>query len=812
MKPTVQLACAAAFALTSFTFADATLSVDVSKPGISISPSLYGIFFEEINYAGDGGIYPELLRNRNFEDNADRPEFWSLVLADGARGDAALGRSEGAGEFNQHHIRLSRDAESKGLTGIANDGYWGVPVRKNGIYRLTIRARSKDVTRLAVSIQNRDGVVYANTEVNPTWNEQAGFQQSTMNLTSTATDPNARLVLSIDQPGSVDIDYVSLMPTNEIANGVVAPNANSSPARYRNDLFEKLHDLKPAFMRFPGGCWVEGETMATASRWKRTVGPLHERWTQPNLWGYRSTNGLGYHEYLQMCEDLGASALFVINVGMSHREVVPMDKMGEYVQDALDAIEYALGPVDSKYGKMRADAGHPEPFRLDYLQIGNENGGTAYNERYALFYDAIKARYPQIKTIACDWGGQPTSRSIDIIDEHYYNTPQFFFRNAHKYDSYERPGTKVYVGEYAVTQGSGAGNLIGALGEAAFMTGMERNSDVVVMASYAPLFAHVSGKRWNPDMINFDSSRSYGTPSFYVQKLFAQNRGDVVLPVDLKVDVAPTKIELKGSAGVGTWSTQAQFKDFKVTGADGKVLYESSFANAEGWNFSRQRSFSVRDGVLTQRGSEEDTRATVGEKNWTDYTVEVKARKTGGDEGFLVLARANANDDYVWFNVGGWGNTRTSIERTFEGAKEEIGKSADFRVENDRWYDLKLEVKGDEIRGYVDGKLLSTAKDARTPMNKVFATASQDKTSGEVILKLVNGSETSHRTKIVLSGMSSIATATGEVLSGKPGDENTLDAPTRVSPRPAAIELRGSGGLNYEAPAYSVTVLRIKGG
>lgn len=800
------LAFAALFA-SSASAGTATLTVDVSKPGIDISPSLYGIFFEEINHAGDGGIYPELLRNRNFEDNVDRLEFWSPLLGEGAKGSATLVKREGS-EFNRHHLTLTADAGSAGPVGVANDGYWGVNVQKNGVYKLSIRVRAKGTTTLKASLANRGGATYAETTIDVPAGD--AFVPVEVQLASTGSDAGARLVLSLDKPGSVDIDYVSLVPTGEIANGVVAPKPGAPALTYRADLFEKLKDLKPAFMRFPGGCWVEGETMATASRWKRTVGPLHERWTQRNLWGYHSTNGLGYHEYLQLCEDLGASALFVVNVGMSHRETIPMDQMGEYVQDALDAIEYANGPVTSKYGKMRADAGHPEPFKLEYLQIGNENGGPRYNERYALFYDAIKKAYPQIKTVACDWGGRPTSRTIDIIDEHYYNTPQFFFRNANKYDSYDRKGPKVYVGEYAVTRNNGTGSLIGALGEAAFMTGMERNSDIVTMSSYAPLFAHVDGKRWNPDLINFDSARSYGTPSYYVQTLFAQNRGDVVLPVELKVSSVPKPVELAGAAGVGTWSTQAEFKEFKVTGADGKLLYESSFASAEGWDFSRQRSFAVRDGLLVQRGNEEDTRASVGDRKWTDYTIEVKARKTGGEEGFLVQAHVDDSDNYVWFNIGGWGNTRTGIEIMAEGDKQTVGEPSDFKVETDRWYDLKLEVKGDEIRGYVDGKLLCSAKDIRKPVNTVFATASRDKKSGDVIIKLVNGGATSQQTQVHLNGLSSVKTATAQVLSGQPADENSLDAPTKVAPRTVKVDATG-GNFTYDAPAYSVTVLRIAG-
>ena len=578
--------------------------------------------------------------------------------------------------------------------------------------------------------------------------------------------------------------------------------------------------------------------MATASRWKRTIGPVPARWTQPNLWGYKSPNGLGYHEYLQMCEDIGADALFVVNCGMSHHGVVPMDQMGEYVQDALDAIEYATGPADSTWGKRRAEAGHPAPFNLKYVEIGNENGGPAYDERYGLIYAAIKAKYPQIKTVACLWNGQPKSQPIDLLDEHYYDSPQFFFRNADRYDTYDRKGPKIYVGEYAVTKGSGAGNLIGAVGEAAFMTGMERNSDIVEMSSYAPLFTHVDGKGWNPDMINFDNVRSYGTPSYYVQQMFATNKGDVVLPVETKL-TTPTDakpIVAKGAAGVGTWATQAQFKDFKVTAPDGKVLYETGFKDANDWRNGKRdneagpdqpptavpqgqtgaaarRRWEVRDGALVSITNQESVTTSVGDVNWTDYTVHVKARKTGGEEGFLIVAHQENPQSFVWANIGGWGNQRTGIERAYDGGKQQIGTGSDFKVEANRWYDIAVEVKGEKITVSVDGKEVATATDHATPPPRLFTTASVEESTGDVILKVVNAFTEPQSFKVSVTGTKSPAKqATAMVLAGSPDDENSLDAPEKVSPKKSTIDDIRDGGFEHVFPACSVTVIRMPSG
>jgi alpha-L-arabinofuranosidase len=803
-----------------------SLVVQADQPGVKISPALYGLFFEEINFAGDGGLYGELLRNRNFEESASEPTFWSLVLQDGAAGRTTV-EDRGASEsFNRHHLKLAADPNSKGRVGVANDGYWGVPVKKDAHYKFTIIASSADVPALRASLENRAGAVYAEQSIALAKSGIADASSQEVELVSSGTDPNARLVLSFEGAGSVTIDYASLFPLDTFKKRING---------LRPELAERLAALKPSFVRFPGGCWVEGDTMATASRWKRTIGPLPARWTQANLWGYKSPNGLGYHEYLQMCEDLGADALFVVNCGMSHHDVVPMDQMGEYVQDALDAIEYAVGAADSTWGKRRAEAGHPAPFNLRYVEIGNENGGPAYNERYALIYDAIKAKYPQIQTVACLWNGRPNSRPIDILDEHYYDTPQFFFRNANRYDTYDRKGPKIYVGEYAVTRGSGAGNLISAVGEAAFMTGMERNSDVVTMSSYAPLFTHVEGKRWNPDLINFDNVRSYGTPSYHVQQMFASNKGDIVLPVEMALPTSAMakKVELKGSAGVGTWSTRAEFKDFKVLAPDGNVLYETTFKNADDWRgISREsgagaalpaaavaqgqtgaggaRRWEVRDGVLASVTGQEGVTATVGDRNWTDYSVNVKARKLSGDEGFLVLVRHENADNYVWANIGGWRNNRTAIERSHDGDKQEIGTGSDFKVEANRWYDIRVEVKGEQIAVFVDDKQVASARDQAAPQTRVFTTASLEESTGDVIVKVVNALPQSQEFKLSVRGTKTLATrATATVLSGSPEDENTLDAPAKVSPQTARIIDVREGTFRHVFPACSVTVIRV---
>jgi alpha-L-arabinofuranosidase len=775
--------------------ATATITVQADAPGPNISPTLYGLFFEEINCAGDGGLYAELVRNRSLEDTDKGPQHWTALSP-----SSALGLDAGwpEGEFNRRSLKIALKA-GEGRLGVANGGWWGIAVRDGESYDLSLHARAGDGLSgpLVATLESADGKVHAEAKIDGVGAEWKRFSAS---LKAKGTDPKARLAIAASRPGTLWLDMVSLFPAKTFKGHGM-----------REDLAKMLLDLKPSFVRFPGGCWVEGNTMAEAQRWKQTIGDPALRRTQYNLWQYMSTNGLGYHEYLQLCEDLGAEPLFVINCGMSHRQNVPMDQMGEFVQDALDAIEYANGPPDSPWGARRAKAGHPAPFNLKYLEIGNENGGPAYNERYALFYDAIKAKYPQMNLIANDWGGKPTSRRVEILDEHYYNNPAFFARNAHKYDGYKRDGHKVYVGEYAVTQGAGKmGNLKAAVGEAAFMTGMERNSDVVVLASYAPLFANVNYKKWSPDLINFDSARVFGTPAYYVQKMFSENRADVVLPAQAEASVTLPPPVLRGKVGLGTWITQAEYKDVKVTSSGGTV-FESDFVNGmKSWKpFKGQ--WAPRDGALQQTSNDGDCRITAGHVSWQDYTLTLKARKLGGAEGFLVMFLVRDDHNWIWWNLGGWGNSKHALEACENGGKSILGSEAPGKIETNRWYDVKIEIQGAKIRCSLDGKVVHDTVYSLAPTKPLHVVAGRAEASGDVILKVVNTADAALPTKVQVRGLSGLQPkATATVLtSPDPMDENSIDEPVKVAPVTRAIENAGPA-FTHTFPANSVTVLRLK--
>ena len=491
------------------------LVVDASKPRFPVSEDMWGIFFEDIDLSLDGGVYAELVRNRSFEDDPIKSRnqktlgFWNTV------GPATLSpdSSKPISEKNRNCGRV--DALPGG--GVANDGYFGIAAKEGAEYRFSAYVRGDVKGKIEVSLESL-GKTFARGEMEGIGAEWKRFSLA---LVSTGTDPDAKLVFRAPNGGTFYLDCVSLFPRDTYGKSGL----------FRKDLMERLAALKPSFVRFPGGCWVEGNTMAEAYRWKQTIGNVWDRRTQWNLWGYWSANGVGFHEYLQLCEDLGAKALFCINCGMSHREVVPLDKMDEFVQDALDCIEYANGPATSKWGAVRAANGHPAPFNLQYLEIGNENGGTNYYARYALIHDAVRAKYPEIKIVSDVWGGPVQGRPQHIRDEHYYRSPDWFMSvGAKLYDDYPRGKFEVFVGEYAVTQDVGRwGDLRAAIGEAAFMCGLERNADVVKLAAYAPLFANAKHTAWTPNLIYPMTDGNFVNPSWNVQKLFSENRGSEVL-------------------------------------------------------------------------------------------------------------------------------------------------------------------------------------------------------------------------------------------------------------------------------------------
>lgn len=679
------------------------LKIKTKERRFETARDLYGIFFEDINRAGDGGLYPEMLRNRSFEDSV-LPEGY-IQQEDGIHVKTVSGwldefcNGEGlcrwvkdnnipeteipawythnakmelelTDTLNEHRDAALRIQFEKDGS-LTNTGYCGISVKAGESYSLYLFAKAKEEIGLDIAIEYQGKVLTGNSLVV----SGQEYTRYDMKLTAAEDCHEAQLTISCKEGGEILLGFISLMPDNTyMGHGL------------RTDLVEKLKGMSPKFMRFPGGCIVEGTTPSTAMRFRDTVGPAWERPSKLFVWHYRSTLGLGFHEYLQLCEDLGMEPMYVCNCGMTcqGRKSVLLEgeALDEMVQDTLDAIEYAIGSKESKWGRLRASMGHPEPFKMTYLEIGNENWGPDYEKRYNMIYKKVKELYPQIKTIAnehVEKNGCPA----ECVDEHFYNTTEFFAEHVNYYDDYDRKGPKIFVGEVAVNEGNYMGQLYAALGEAAFLMGIEKNQDIVTLASYAPLFENVNYRAWYPNLIRFNNHQSLGIPTYYVWKMFGQNRGEYVVR-----------------------------------------------SEDEGGQCSLEEFGFMHDNKLTE-----------------DFAISVKP-----------------------------------------------GEYHRFGYETD----------GKQIRLYVDGEL---QKEISIPYGPAFVSVVTD-TKDEIIIKAVNFAGDVDPVSITLDcQVQSDYTVT--LLSGEKGDENSFEEPEKV--KNITVNMHGaSSEFVYEAPPYSVSVLRLK--
>lgn len=570
-----------------------TVKLDGHKA--DIKQTMWGIFFEDINLAADGGIYAELVKNRSFEFTT--PLMGWKEQRKGVVGGSlwVLNRSA-SNQNNPRYIRIQNALS--GNYGITNEGFRGMGIVKDKQYDFSVWARwpKGSKVKLRIELVNAKGEIMGTARLAGGTDEWKKYAVSFM---STATEPRAELAVWFEGKGSVDLDMISLFPKD---------TWKSRPGGLRADLVQLLADLKPGFIRFPGGCIVEGRDLANRYQWKKTVGKIEDRELIINRWNTEFANrstpdyfqsfGLGFYEYFLLAEDIGASPLPILNCGMACQfntaELVPTDQLDPYVQDALDLIEFANGSTQTKWGRLRAAMGHPAPFHLKMMGVGNEQWGPQYIERFTYFAKAIKQKYPSMQLVN-SVGPNPdddrfhflndTLRKMkaDILDEHYYKPPEWFLQNAKRYDDYDRKGPKIFAGEYAahsagIPNGKTKNNWRSALAEAAFMTGLERNADVVNMASYAPLLAHVDGWQWSPDLIWFDNLQSYGSPNYYVQKLFSNNRGSYVVPVEMNQQVMAGQDSLYASASIDKGTNELIIKIANTVGKEQSVSF-----NLDGW-------------------------------------------------------------------------------------------------------------------------------------------------------------------------------------------------------------------------------------
>ncbi|MEI7502727.1 MAG: alpha-L-arabinofuranosidase C-terminal domain-containing protein [Paludibacter sp.] len=787
------------FLLPVFAFAQPRLNLNLDKTGVAISPTHYGIFFEDINHAADGGLYAELIRNRSFED-ATTLDFWTTTYQVGAAVTSSVETSNLLNTNQSQALKLSvTAATANARAGVTNTGFWGINVVNGQQYKLSFFAK-RDATfngTITASLESLAGTIYAKATIAAISQDWVKY---TCILTAVGNDATARFVLSTNSPGTIWLDVVSLFP----------PTFNNHENGLRPDLAQLLADMKPKFMRFPGGCFIEGDVLANRFQWKKSIGPIENRPGHWNLWNYRTSDGMGFHEFLQLCEDINTKPLFVVNVGLAHNDNQAYTALGDYIQDALDALEYANGAVTTTYGALRAANGHAAPFNINYIEIGNENYfGDNYGNRYIQFYNAIKAKYPTMQCIGnvAAWGtDSPTwtfTYPVELVDEHYYRSPQWFINQYNKYDTYSRNGPKVYAGEYAVTSGCGNGNQIAAIGEAVYMAGMENNSDVVPLNSYAPIFVNVNDRKWNPDMICYNASTVYCTPSYYVQKMFANNIGTVTIPV---TDSLNTKISpITGAVGLGTWSTKADYSTVNVTNSTGNTVFSDVFANSTNWT-PGTGTWAVAGGIYSQTATSTDCRSIGKTIADSVYTYSVKARKTSGSEGFLIVFGYKDANNYYWWNLGGWGNTKHAVEQCIDGAKSIVASVAGSITTN-QWYDIRIEVSKTKILFYLDNTLITTLDNS--PTRLLYTTASLDESNRQLYLKVINPTTGDLITKINMKGAFKVSGGQATVLSSASGlDENTLANKTSIVPVTSAIELVAKA-FNYTFKANSVTILQM---
>ncbi len=867
------------------------LTVNAGAPVHEISDTLFGIFIEDINFAADGGLYAEMVQNRSFEftklASGNERHAWSdigEITAEVRTGDGiANGNYRPLNENNPNYMTLENTSGER--AGIANKGFLdGMAVTENAVY---------DVSAYICGIENYSGKVYFAITVNGEIVAEEAVPEVTgewhrynTTLTSPVTaDKNVKLQVMIDD-GAVDIDFVSMFPHDTYKgreNGL------------RKDLAEKLEALEPKFLRFPGGCVVEGVTLDLAYNWKDSIGvgsdgePLlfggtyghiAARKQGQNIWTNEGiTNdptpsymsyGLGFYEYFLLSEDLGALPVPVLNCGMrcmaqghGRDTATGSAEFKGYIQDMLDLVEFCCGDISTKWGAVRIAMGHPEPFPLKYVGIGNENWGDAFFEKYTAFAEALqqaKKESPDmygdielIFTAGPDDGDSGhgmymsaykyAKEELDngdfknindfsgLIDHHYYNTPEWFLEHSDYYDesNYSRGtdnmtsslyggGIPVFLGEYAAQ----SNNMKAALAEAAYMTGLERNGDIVRLAAYAPLFGNLTATHWSPDLIWFNNNTVTCSVNYYVQQIFSRNAGSALLSSELDGAQVTERGNFKGKVGVGTWNTAARFDNVKIVDNEsGAVLAEDNFSAdpISEWQRISDGNWAVKDGALEQSSATTNTNkysttgsaVYFGSGDWKNYTLTLDATKISGMEGFLIpFSVGDKNNNWFW-NIGGWNNTVSCLQQVKDGVKSDqvSGTVTNCRVADGKTYSLKIVVNGTNVKCYMDNKLMIDYDIPETTESEAYQVVSTDST-GDIIIKLVNEKSLEKTFAIDLRDAGTL-TGTADV------EKVAADSITanNILGKPEVVTLDKSetdgitGQFNYTVSPLSVTVLRI---
>nr|MCR4902090.1 hypothetical protein [Butyrivibrio sp.] len=825
-----------------------------SENTYEISDTLFGIFLEDINFAVDGGLYAELIKNRSFEygglANSGAMHGWN-TLSDKSSFEIIDGSSssDSLNEYNTNYALITCKGKEGG---IYNTGFLdGIYIEKDASYIASIYIRGIDgyTGSVTLSLKDSKGNIYASAtipEVTDNWSKY----ETTLTSNSTLSE-DVRYCIEIEE-GSIATDMVSLMPTDTYKDLPI-----------RKDLGEYLEALNPSFLRFPGGCVIEGRSESSMYSWKDSIGngltfDLNSNSTgdvaiRPqgeDIWKgnaanpYYMTYGLGFYEYFKLCEALDALPMPVLNAGMTCPVQSPKyivydldsEEFKQCVQDALDLVEFCKGDSDTYWGSVRCNMGHEEPFALKYICIGNEQWQSEYHEHFeafaTAFEDAAKTNpelYSDIELCVANGTSSGSTEGweyIDskdntittLVDEHYYESPDWFLTNNKRYDAYDRNSdAKVFLGEYAAKSNT----LEAALAEASYMTALERNGDIVEMACYAPLFGNETSTQWDPDLIYFNNNTAFGTADYYVQQLFAQNSGTTYVEGTLVCEEDSEDYNLTGYVGLATWMTSAAFDNLMITDNESEdILYETDFEDVDtlkndNWSIN-EGSWLIKGGQLiqTSTGNPYDTNTGdsiyVGDKDWSNYTLTVDATILDGSEGFLIPVCVENTSNNIFWNIGGWGNTVSCLQTVSKNVKsgQVSGTVQNLTLQKNKTYHIKVEVSGNNIKCYLDDKLYIDYTQEQP--KDIYASTVMDEDEN-IIVKLVNTSQNAYNINIDISSFDLSTykdTALLTVLSGDSlSDANSFEDPKKICP--TTTETQTDSLTNFVIEPYSLVIIKI---
>lgn len=791
-----------------------SITIDVEGYSVPVNKQLYGLTVEEINHAVDGGIYAEMIQNRSFEDGVPplncpydpvrkvliTPNGWTIpfIRQDSVPGWRRISSNtymwpdnkELINDKNRRSLLVSASAgQETGRGGIMATGYNGLSLRKGEKYELSLFLKSASMVPKTVGIFLGDSL--AETTLSEVYNVTPIYEWRKYKHTFTASEDtdNAVLAITADTAITFWVDMVSLFPQK---------TWKDRPNGLRSDLMEMIAALNPQFIRFPGGSFVEGYTAGTFPVWHETVGDISMRKNFWNVWAYGSTNGMGYHEYLQMCEDLGAEPLYVINSGVTsqsrrprYEDITAMDKL---VQDALDAIAYANQPADSTFGKMRAGNGHPEPFHLKYVEIGSENYGQEYSKRFDLFKKAIDEAYPEVTVIKSSL--IPGKNRMEWTDYHFYSGEDFLIANHNRYETgqYLRRFPAVFIGEFSMGDVSLQGTLRAAIGEACFLLGVENSPEVVKHLAYAPILGNAGYNFQRYPAISFNNNSAVGSPSYYLMKMLADHRGDDWLKTEVETYSKPQVTF--GCASIELFDNSYDFEEVKI---DGRPVAEATVRTG-GWK--------VNNGMLIPDANRWNY-VLMGDSLAHDYTLSMKVRRNKGSGQIQLRVRDNGKtgeaNDHIAMTIS---PSSSEFYRSAGAVKDTLCSPKAYSFESNRWYEVKIICKDETVSCYVDGQLIHKVE--LPPLPSLVSMATLEKETNTILLKVVNTTQHEEKTELNIKGASVSNEAEILQMTGEPMARNTFADPHKVVPVSKSISFSLGGPMVYSFPPNSITIMRLK--